>query len=358
MVLVVTVVILVAGAVILARRGGAEGDAPERLAALAASQLPAERRDWGLAMAAELTDVRGQVPRWRFACGMLRIALFPPVRHRIAVLTVATAGLAVAVAGTLLAANAVPTMAAFTAALGLLLGGYATMVAWRWRSGQPPLPHLVAGGAALAGASAAVTAAVRIAIARPAATADGTHLFAILFAVELTGCLSLVLTPPRLGSHSRTVLWGALAGALACTAAWVIIALAGQFSTEQVTGYFSPVSAAAVLVVTSCVAASSRSMPAGAKAGVLTAVLGAPIHFAIDMTALLQVRHFALTSPFDMSAYARGGYPTVASYLISDTLGGYIITGMLLYPIALTGLAILVAAATARLRPTAAGSAD
>jgi hypothetical protein len=147
------------------------------------------------------------------------------------------------------------------------------------------------------------------------------------------------------------VLWWALGGALASTAAWVVIAITVQFDTEQVTGYFSPVSAAAVLVVSACVAASTRSMPAEAKAGVVTAVIGAPIHFAIDMSALLQLHHYALTNPLDVAAYARSGLPTVASYLISDTLGGYIIVGLFLGPIALAGLALLGGAAGARLRP-------
>ena len=188
---------------------------------------------------------------------------------------------------------------------------------------------------------------VRIAIVRPAATTDDTHLFSILLAVALTSCLALVLTPPGLGEHASPALWWALGGALASTAAWVVIAMSEQFDTEQITGYLSPVSAAAVL------AASSRSMPTGAKAGVVTAVLGAPIHFAIDMTALLQLHHFALTSPFDVAAYTHSGYPTVASYLISDTLGGYIIAGLAFGPIALTGLALFGGAVGARLRPAA-----
>jgi hypothetical protein len=42
----------------------------------------------------------------------------------------------------------------------------------------------------------------------------------------------------------------------------------------------------------------------------------------------------------------------VASYLISDTLGGYIIGGLLFGLIALTGIALLGGAAGARLRPS------
>jgi hypothetical protein len=82
-----------------------------------------------------------------------------------------------------------------------------------------------------------------------------------------------------------------------------------------------------------------------AWAGVLTAVLGAPIHFAVDMSALLQLHNYALTNPFDVAA-------SVASYVISDTLGGYIIGGLFIGPIALTGLALLAGAAGSRLRPS------
>lgn len=355
MLLILTLATLATGGLVLARRGVSGSDAPERLVALAASQLQAARRDWGMAMAAELTAVRGQVQRWRFACGVLRVAVFPPVRHRGGVLAVAVAGLTVAVAGTLLAARAAPGMSVFAATLGLLLCGYATVVAWRWTGHAVSPARLAAGAAALAGASAAVTAGLRIAIVRPAATTDGTHLFSILLAVALTGCLALVITPPGLGEHASAVLWWALGGAIVSSAAWVAIAITTPFDASQITGLFSPVSAAAVLVVAACAGASSHSMPAGARAGVLTAVLGAPVHFAIDMTALLQVHHFVLASPFDVAAYAHSGYPTVASYLISDTLGGYIITGMVLYPIGLTGMAVLAAAAAARIRPAAVG---
>src|SRR5262249_18172580 len=94
--------------------------------------------------------------------------------------------------------------------------------------------------------------------------------------------------------------------------------------------------------------AASRSLPTGARAGALTALLGAPFHFAIDMTSMLQVHHYVLTSPFDQAQYARSGFPTIASYLISDNLGGYIIMGMVLYPIGLIGISILSAACGGR----------
>ncbi|MGD9527998.1 MAG: hypothetical protein AB7V44_14530 [Pseudonocardia sp.] len=56
----------------------AQPDAPARLLAVAVATLPQERRDWGTAMAAELSSVTGRAARWRFATGSARAALFPP----------------------------------------------------------------------------------------------------------------------------------------------------------------------------------------------------------------------------------------------------------------------------------------
>jgi hypothetical protein len=351
MVLIATLVILVVGGLVLARRGLTGSDGPERLVAAAARHLPPARQDWGRAMTAELTHVTDRPARWRFAGGVVRVALFPPARHRGLVVTVAIVALAITAVGTAVAAITAPAMAVFAGALGVLLGGYATAVACRWPARPLTAPRLMAAAVALTGTSAAVAAVVRIAIIRPAAATDSTHLFAILLALAVTACLALVLTPAALGQHLSRVMWWAVGGALASTAAWVFIAIAVPFNPEQVTGYFSPVSAAAVLVASACVGASTRSLSAGAWAGVLTAVLGAPIHFAIDMSALLQLHNYALTNPFDVAAYAHSGYPTVASYVISDTLGGYIIGGLFIAPIALTGLALLAGAAGSRLRP-------
>jgi len=62
-------------------------DGPGRLLAAAAATLPAGRRDWGEAMAAELAQVPVQerAARWRFAAGCARAAIFPPGGSRAAV---------------------------------------------------------------------------------------------------------------------------------------------------------------------------------------------------------------------------------------------------------------------------------
>ena len=351
MVLILTLVILVVGGLVLARRGMPGSDAPQRIVAVAASHLPPGRTDWGRAMTAELIQVTGRIPRWRFAAGVVRVSLFPPARHRGVVVAVALSAVLVTAAATAVAAIEAPSLAVFAVTLGVLLGVYATAVACRWPAQPLILPRLLAATVALAGASAAATAAVRIAIIRPAAATDPTHLFSILLAIAIAGYLACVLTPPALGEHASQAMWWALGGALASTVVWVVVAVTVQFNPEQITGYFSPVSAAAVLVVSACVAASTRSMPTGAKAGVLTALIAAPIHFAIDMSALLQLHRYVLTNQFDVTKFAHSGYPNVASYLISDTLGGYIIGGLFFGLVALTAVSLVAGAVASRLRP-------
>jgi hypothetical protein len=53
-------------------------DGPALLLAAAAATLPADRRDWGTAMTAELAQVQDPTARWRFAAGCARAAVFHP----------------------------------------------------------------------------------------------------------------------------------------------------------------------------------------------------------------------------------------------------------------------------------------
>jgi hypothetical protein len=55
-------------------------DTPGVVLASAVRQIPAERRDWGAAMLAELGEVHDRRSRWRFALSCARVALFLPCR--------------------------------------------------------------------------------------------------------------------------------------------------------------------------------------------------------------------------------------------------------------------------------------
>ena len=54
-----------------------------------------------------------------------------------------------------------------------------------------------------------------------------------------------------------------------------------------------------------------------------------------------------MTNSYDIAAFPHSGYPDPASYLLRDALDGNILGGLLLYPITLTGVALLGAAVTA-----------
>jgi hypothetical protein len=285
-------------------------------------------------MSAELAHVEGRAARWRFAAGVVRVVTFPPVPHRGRVLVAALGGLAVAVAATGVAAVAVPSLSVFVALLCLLLTGYATVVVSR-SSPRGPLA-LVAGAVALAGITGTVAGLAFIATAHPDATSDPTRVFSVFVPVVLTGCLAVASR-----RFDDTVLRWALAGTLASGVGWALETLTGQASVGGVTRLVSPVGALAVLAVSAGAAAVTRDAGAGARAGLLAALLSAPVHVALDITALARIHHFTLTDPYDIARYPSSGFHDVASFLLSDVLGGVLITGLVVYPMLLAVLGSL-----------------
>jgi hypothetical protein len=131
-VLAIVVVFVVLAVTVPTRtpRSGDDSDPPGRIATAAVNRLLADRGDWGRAMLAELAHVDRRVHRWRFAAGIVRVALFPPFR-RARMVVVAVAGLVVTAAAAAAAARAVPSLSLFAAVLGLLLCGYAIVAAAR-----------------------------------------------------------------------------------------------------------------------------------------------------------------------------------------------------------------------------------
>jgi hypothetical protein len=303
-------------------------------------------------MTAELTQIRGRARRWQFSAGVLWVVLFPPLQHRNRVVAVAAVGLMIGAAATLAAAREVPSLSVFVVVLGLLLCGYGTMAASRSPRPRRTTPHMIVSLVALTAMAATITTVVRIAVAHPAATVDRTHVFSILLAVALTGYLAFALTPP-LGDHANAVLWWALAAALTSSAAWALTTSAANLG---VIPFLPPAAVIATLAAAVGASVTTRSSPAGARAGLLATALSAPLYVTINLTALLQLHHYTLTDPYDIAAYPHSGYPDVASYLLSDTLGGEVIAGLVLSPIALAALALLGAAAGTRIRRPATGA--
>src|SRR5262249_48230503 len=156
------------------------------------------------------------------------------------------------------------------------------------------------------------------------------HVFSILSALILTGYLALALTPPQLGDPRDIGLWWALGTALAAGAGWVGIAMTTPVDAEGILPALEPVAAAAALAASIGATTVTRSLPTGARAGLLTAILAAPIHFVVDLAGMLHLRTYSLTDPYDINAYPHTGFPDVASYLLSDRVGGDIATLVIL----------------------------
>jgi hypothetical protein len=343
-IVVVLAILLAVAAGRLAKRR-AEIDGPARVVNWAADRLPPHLHGWGQAMVAELAQIESNGPRWRFALGVLRVALVPPVRHRGRVLIVAVGGLVAAAGATTFAAIAVPTLAVFIGALSISLFGYATVAASR--SDRPGRSRVVVGLVAIGAIAGAVAAVTGIARAYPDATVDGTHVFSVAFAVILTVYLALTLAQAGPGKHTTTILRWALGGALVSGVIWTVVAFVQPLTGVGVLGLVSPVGAAATLAVSLGASTFARSRTAGIRAGVLCAMLGALVLFTVNLTSLLHVREFTLTDPYDIAAFPQSGAPDVATYLLSDAIGGEIISGLVLYPAVLFAVALIGAAAGA-----------
>jgi hypothetical protein len=83
-----------------------------------------------------------------------------------------------------------------------------------------------------------------------------------------------------------------------------------------------------------------------------------PAHFTVTLTTVLHLHHYTLAGAADAAAYAHSGYPSVASYVLSDTLSGGILAGLVLGPVVLLGVAFLGAGAGTGLRELAARRAS
>lgn len=333
----------VAAAAILLRVRSRVGDLPERIAVAAAHRLPLDRRPWGQALVAELAAIPAVGQRWRFAAAVLRITAFPPVRKPARVRATAVVGGLLTLAATLAADRVVPTLSVFVASLGLLTSGYATAAACR----RPRLPtsraQLAAAAIAVAGVLAAVSAVVAIAATHPAATRDQTHVFSLILAAALGGYLIAGLSAAPSNAAAPATVWGAVAASLAVAVSTVLL------PAEAISSPISPMIAAATLATTLGVGAVTGSRVAATRAGLLAAVLSTPIHFAAGLVVAQYIHPAVLINAYDIAAYPHSGYPDVASYLLSDTLGGNIVS-LAVTPLAMPAIAVVAAAVAPRLR--------
>jgi hypothetical protein len=166
-------------------------------------------------------------------------------------------------------------------------------------------------------------------------------MFSVLLALILGAYLAVALIPPRGGGSAIMLRW-ALAGTLACGTIGTAAALADGPAPML----------AGCAVVTAAVAygasAATGSRQAGARAGLLTVILGTLTHFAAVTVVLAATHRYTLTSPYDVARYHHSGAPDVASYVIGDGLAGAILSGLLIYPAILAAIVLASSAAGAR----------
>jgi len=268
-------------------------DGPARLLAAATATLPADRRDWGAAMAAELAQVPVQerAARWRFAAGCARAAIFPPGGTRAAVgvagaLAVTATG---AVAGA--AGAALPAGRVFVPMFVGLLGGLATLaVARSRRAGRAGWtgPGPAVAGLGLAGVAACVAFLGYYLAAYPAyhrvrlSAANLVSLppvTAAVLAVVLAGCAWLALRPPRWLLGDRHARRFGVGMAVALVVGFVLTSRQELRGLPGGAGMWDYSLTGLILWVTGSAAAAAvgRSFRSGLWACAWATVLGAPL---------------------------------------------------------------------------------
>jgi hypothetical protein len=268
-------------------------DGPARLLAAATATLPADRRDWGAAMAAELAQVPVQerAARWRFAAGCARAAIFPPGGTRAAVgvagaLAVTATGAAAGATGAVLPAGRV-----FVPVFVGLLGGLATLAVARSRRAGHAGPGPAVAGLGLAGVAACVAFLgyylaeypayyrVRLSVANLVSLPPVT---AAVLAVVLAGCAWLALRPPRWLLGDRHARRFGVGMAVALVAGFVLTSrqeLRGLLGSAGMMDYAltGPI---LWLIGSAAAAAVGRSFRSGLWACAWATVLGVPLLIA------------------------------------------------------------------------------
>jgi hypothetical protein len=272
-------------------------DPPERLLAVAVATLPGHRREWGMAMHAELAEVRGRWARWQFALSSARAALrLPSGGWPVLALVTGVAAAAVAAAGVAVEA-AVPGLGVFAVSFAGLVGAMVVLAVARVRRMRLPVPAptlLVAGGVA-----AAITLTVIFLLRDPAAARYLPRANAVFLAAVLAGCLWIAVAAPRsLGTDRLAPHLGVAAGVVLVAGQLLLIRASSDPRLEPadqqlVQGlaamwfWFGPV---AVFFFPAFAAGwVGRSFRSGVQAGIWAAIACLPLTYALWLHEALRL---------------------------------------------------------------------
>jgi hypothetical protein len=258
-------------------------DVPSHLLAMATAALPADRRDWGLAMSAEMSHVQGYAARWRFALDCARVALFPPRRSSTPLALVILALIVVVATTYVLIGYALPAMQVF-AAWFIAFISLIIMQATASSQKTPPIRSTTLvnlAGALAVGACVLVTG--YFLVKNPTAVEYFPTYVAAIFAALLAACMWLTIFPPSGLTDSRTARWLGLAAAVTLGCGFV---LSARLSIHTMGGsliwtLFAP--AAVCFVFSATAAAVDRQFSAGVQTAVWTAVLGTLLIYILSI---------------------------------------------------------------------------
>jgi hypothetical protein len=274
--------------------GASAVDPPGRLLAGAVAALPERRREWGMAMIAELAEVQGRWARWRFALSCARATLWLPPAGGWPVLAVVTGAVVASVAAVGPAVGAaVPGLTVFAVTFTGLVGAMLVLAVARSRRPRLPVPVPTV---LVTGAVAASIAATVIFLRRePAAAQYLPPAAAVYLAAVLAGCLWVaVASPGWLGANRLAPHLGAAAAVV--FAAWFLLTnrLDGTqppFPLVLLLGLVFAFAPFAVFFVPAFAAGKAgRSLRSGLPAAVWTVTAAMPLTYALWLPEALR-RH-------------------------------------------------------------------
>jgi hypothetical protein len=335
-VLLVVLALLTVWAVRAAHRAAVDG--PAWLLATAVRGLPADRRDWGTAMTAELGHLTARPARWRFALGCARVALFPPrPGQRAAAAATVLGAVAVAVATGVVTHRTVPAAQLFGVTLVALAGAYATLTAARGRRPSLDRPGPLLAIVILAGVAGAVAITGYVLATyplgqhvAPGRATDGRspHLL-VAGAVLLIGYAWLALTPPRAMTTDRRA---RRLGAGVGLAVGLGFAPVAATSYDGALFYMLTAPTAGFLLCAAVGASRAGQVRAGVEAALWAAPVVAVLFFAGEMLTTLY--RFQLDAALLDDGHVPGHGPDLAVWfpsLVGQDLGA-VIFSLLWFP--------------------------
>ncbi len=258
-------------------------DGPALLLTTALGALPDERRPWGKAMQAELAAAPSGWARWRFACGCVRTALFPPQSNRAPALLAFAATLVLIFAAGPILASAAPEMRLFGLAFLGLIGAAATLVVARRHAPgvlqAQPLTLL----AVAVGILACVGMTAYFLEMNPESSESFTLGPAIRLAVILAVCFWLALAAPGGMAGNEIAQYAGVGTALFLGSGYLVTSrltidtMAGPFIWLLLAPQIACFMAAAIS------AARERSFSAGVQAAAWAVLVGTLLIYAISL---------------------------------------------------------------------------